>query len=50
VRLGHAANDSLMFLDEQVQFQAPGTVGFKATPLGAGHVEARIRDLAAGNR
>jgi predicted ATPase len=49
VRLGHAANDSLMFLDEQVQFQAPGTVGFKATSLGAGHVEARIRDAVPNN-
>jgi predicted ATPase len=48
VRLAHVAGDTLMFADEQAQFQAPGTTGFKHNPLGAGHLEGKIRDLAAG--
>jgi predicted ATPase len=45
-RLGYAARDQLLFLDETAEFQAPGTTGFSAFSLGAGHFESRLEDEA----
>lgn len=45
-RLGYAAGDSLVFLDEVVRFTAPGAVGAKSFSLGAGHSETRLDQVA----
>ncbi len=45
-RLGYAAGDGFVFLDEVVRFRAPGTSGAKSVSLGAGHFETRL-DAAA---
>jgi predicted ATPase len=45
-RLGHAAGDSLLFLDETVEFQSPGLDQPQEVSLGAGHVESRLDEDA----
>jgi predicted ATPase len=46
-RLGHAAADSLIFLDETVGYRPPGADSFQVVSLGAGHAESRLDDEAA---
>jgi predicted ATPase len=41
-RLGHAAGDSLVFLDERAGFRRPGATNWNWTNLGAGHRESRL--------
>lgn len=43
-RLGYAAGDSLIFLDETVEYRPPGSTETKAVSLGAGHNESRLED------
>ncbi len=46
-RLGYAAGDSVIFLDETVQFRPPGNADFHPPiSLGAGHAESRVREEA----
>ncbi|MCU0700324.1 MAG: AAA family ATPase [Myxococcaceae bacterium] len=45
-RLGHAAGDSFIFLDETVEFQAPGSSTPLRVSLGAGHAESRLAEDA----
>lgn len=45
-RLGYAADDTLLYVDEQVAFRAPGQADFKARSLGAGHTESRLEEEA----
>ncbi|RKG60530.1 DUF2813 domain-containing protein [Corallococcus sp. AB011P] len=48
-RLGYAAGDTLLFLDETVEHRPAGSGVFKVTSLGAGHKES-ILEEAAGNQ
>ncbi len=41
-RLGYAAGDTLIFLDEAVEFRTPGFPKPKHHSLGAGHAESRL--------
>ena len=42
VRLGHAAGDTLIFLDETVGVRGPGQESFIRESLGAGHAESKL--------
>ncbi|MHB8872081.1 MAG: AAA family ATPase [Myxococcaceae bacterium] len=46
VRLGYAAGDTLIFLDETVELQASQATGFQVISLGAGHAESRLEEAA----
>lgn len=48
-RLGFAAGDRLMFLDEQVGFQATPEAPVRTDSLGAGHWESQLRSAKATN-
>ncbi|NMO15604.1 AAA family ATPase [Pyxidicoccus fallax] len=45
-RLGYAAGDTLLFLDETVEYRPVGVAAFKVTSLGAGHKESMLEDAA----
>lgn len=45
-RLGYAAADSFIFLDETVEYRPPGADAFQVVSLGAGHAESRLDDEA----
>jgi predicted ATPase len=45
-RLGHAAGDSLIYLDETVEYRAPAWTAPQVLSLGAGHAESRLDDAA----
>jgi predicted ATPase len=45
-RLGYAAGDSFIFLDESAEYQGPGANEPKTVPLGAGHAESRLSEVA----
>lgn len=45
-RLGFAAGDRLMYLDESVGYRQPGATDMVMTSLGAGHWESVLRDRA----
>jgi predicted ATPase len=45
-RLGYAAGDSLIFLDETVEFRAAGSTAPTVLSLGAGHAESRLDENA----
>lgn len=48
-RLGYVSGtDSLLFLDEQVEFRRSGADIFSTSHLGAGHSESRIEEASAG--
>lgn len=46
VRLGHAAHDALIFLEETVEFRRPGQAHAQSVELGAGHAESMLADTA----
>lgn len=46
-RLGYAAGDALVYLDETVGYRGPGEQEFQLTSLGAGHVESRLEAAAS---
>lgn len=46
VRLGYAAGDTLLYLDETIEYRALKEAGFKAQSLGAGHGESRLDEEA----
>ena len=45
-RLGYAAGDTLLYLDEAVEYRATEGGEFKSVSLGAGHSEARLEEEA----
>lgn len=45
-RLGYAAGDSLIFLDETVEYRSPGSKEPQVLSLGAGHAESRLDEGA----
>lgn len=46
-RLGYAAGDTLLFLDESVEQRPAGSDVFKVTSLGAGHKESILEEAAS---
>ncbi|MCB9520291.1 MAG: AAA family ATPase [Myxococcales bacterium] len=48
-RLGFAAGDKLMYLDESVAFQPMPAAETRVTSLGAGHWESELRSAKAGD-
>jgi predicted ATPase len=51
-RLGYAAADTLLYLDETVEYRPVGGAEFKVLSLGAGHMESKLEDAAGdpGNK
>jgi predicted ATPase len=49
-RLGYAAGDSLIFLDEVVGYRPDGGTGVQEHSLGAGHKESRLEEAKADDR
>ncbi|KFA91705.1 AAA family ATPase [Archangium violaceum] len=45
-RLGYGAGDTLLYLDETVEYRAAGSAVFKVTSLGAGHKESMLEEAA----
>lgn len=45
-RLGYAAGDTFVFLDETVEYKPPNVDTFRPISLGAGHAESRIEEEA----
>ncbi|MCP3136332.1 AAA family ATPase [Pyxidicoccus xibeiensis] len=45
-RLGYAAGDTLLYLDETVEYRPSGSAEFKVTSLGAGHKESMLEEAA----
>lgn len=49
-RMGFAAGDSLIFLDEAIGFQAEGSAPMQEHSLGAGHQESLLKDRKAQDK
>jgi predicted ATPase len=45
-RLGYAAGDTLLYLEETVEHRGPKDAGFKEQSFGAGHSESRLEEEA----
>ncbi len=45
-RLGYAAGDAFIYLDETVEYKPPGASEFQVLSLGAGHTESRVDEEA----